>query len=219
MEDLTLSYLKAASEVAHQVNTIQTDINNLNMQLNRCRNRKTTASTCTILGFSLGWLISLIGVAIMRVAFHFTASTFVILWLFFTVLIIVGGTLLDYKITKVNKVKQENDAANLMNIINSRNDILANFLDDNSEIVSKVPGQYFYPIAIDYFIEVLSNGRADTFKEAMNLFEEQLHRWKIEDMTKSSMIAQQQTAANSAAIRTSSAINAAANVANLMSRR
>ena len=75
-----------------------------------------------------------------------------------------------------------------------------------------------YNRTIDYFIEVLTNGRASDLKEAMNLFEEQLHRWKIEDMTKSTMIAQQQTAANSAAIRSTSAINAAANVASLLRR-
>lgn len=75
-----------------------------------------------------------------------------------------------------------------------------------------IPDKYFYPIAIEYFIEVIRDGRAEDMKTSMNLYEEQVHRWKMEDMTRASMLAQQQAAANSAAIRRSSAINATANV-------
>ena len=32
----------------------------------------------------------------------------------------------------------------------------------------------------------VSNGRADTLKEAMNLYEEQLHRWKLEQYARQS---------------------------------
>ena len=126
--------------------------------------------------------------------------------------------LLDTKISEKHKKEKENRIKVLKSELDTRTEWISQYIEKHCDDISCVPSNYFYPIAIDYFIEVLSNGRAESFKEAMNLYEEQLHRWKIEDMTKTTMIAQQQTAANSAAIRTSSAINAAANVANLLRR-
>lgn len=43
-----------------------------------------------------------------------------------------------------------------------------------------IPKEYQYGIAIDFFYKVLNNGRADSLKECMNLYEEQIHRWKLE---------------------------------------
>ena len=43
-----------------------------------------------------------------------------------------------------------------------------------------IPMEYQYGIAIDFFYKVLANGRAENLKECMNLYEEQMHRWKIE---------------------------------------
>lgn len=53
--------------------------------------------------------------------------------------------------------------------------------ESNSHLFSFIPEYYRYPIAITYFYQALINGRADSLKEAINLFEEQLHRWKIEN--------------------------------------
>ncbi|MDR2022098.1 MAG: hypothetical protein LBQ71_02325 [Hungatella sp.] len=55
-----------------------------------------------------------------------------------------------------------------------------NLVQEKKEIISIIPEQYRYPLAAKYFVEVLENGRADSLKEAMNLYEEQLHRWKME---------------------------------------
>lgn len=43
-----------------------------------------------------------------------------------------------------------------------------------------IPKEYQYSIAIEFFYTVLNNGRADDWKECMNLYEEQIHRWKME---------------------------------------
>lgn len=53
-------------------------------------------------------------------------------------------------------------------------------LHEKEEIIDIIPQKYRYPLAAKFFVEVLENGRADSMKEAMNLFEEQLHRWKME---------------------------------------
>lgn len=48
------------------------------------------------------------------------------------------------------------------------------------EVISMIPEKYRYTLATSYIAEVLECGRADTMKEALNLYEEQLHRWKME---------------------------------------
>ena len=54
--------------------------------------------------------------------------------------------------------------------------------------------------------EYFENKRADNLKEAINLFEEEKHRWKIEEI-------QLQQMEHIASIRRSAAISAGANVA------
>jgi hypothetical protein len=54
-------------------------------------------------------------------------------------------------------------------------------IHEKKEIISIIPEKYRYPLAVNFFAEVLENGRADSMKEAMNLYEEQLHRWKMEN--------------------------------------
>lgn len=48
------------------------------------------------------------------------------------------------------------------------------------ETLSLLPPKYIYLEAIDYFIDVVTNMRADTIKEAVNLYEEHLHRQRME---------------------------------------
>lgn len=213
MDDETLAYLREASEISHKVNNVQNDINSINRQL-AVLSRENTGSCAAILSTIFGgWFPGVILVSMLKIK---SGSAGIVLFIW---AVAIGlGIYLDINAGRKKKAAHDERMAYLQNEANSRNMWISSYLEKHSDVVSRIPPVYFYPIAIDYFIEVLSNGRADTFKEAMNLYEEQLHRWKIEDMTKSSMIAQQQTAANSAAIRTSSAINAAANVANLMRR-
>lgn len=46
--------------------------------------------------------------------------------------------------------------------------------------VDFIPKEYQYGIAMDFFYAVLNNGRAENLKDCMNLYEEQVHRWKME---------------------------------------
>ncbi|WP_394524832.1 hypothetical protein [Lacrimispora sp. JR3] len=57
---------------------------------------------------------------------------------------------------------------------------LDSVVKEKLEIISIIPEKYRYPLATDYLADVLICGRADTMKEALNLYEEQIHRWKVE---------------------------------------
>ena len=74
------------------------------------------------------------------------------------------------------------------------------------------PKEYIYPIALEYFINVITSGRADTMKEAMNLYEDQVHKWKMENLAESALLAQQESNAIAALNATANVVSAAANV-------
>lgn len=86
----------------------------------------------------------------------------------------------------------------------------------NLEKVRFLPADYWYPMATEYLIKVVAAGRADSLKEALNLFDAQLHRWRVEEANNAILAQQQLQTAHLASIRTSSKISAAANVTNTL---
>lgn len=87
-------------------------------------------------------------------------------------------------------------------------------LNTNADTLSIIPDDYWYPLATNYMLKVVRTGRANTVNEALLMFDEQLHRWKMED-SNASILAQQQAQTEALnGIRKSNAINATANVVN-----
>lgn len=86
----------------------------------------------------------------------------------------------------------------------------------NLEKVRFLPADYWYPMATEYLIKVVTAHRADSLKEALNLFDAQLHRWRVEEANNAILAQQQLQTAHLASIRTSSKISAAANVTNTL---
>ena len=67
---------------------------------------------------------------------------------------------------------------------------LAAFEEKYGDLGLIVPPAYRNLQAVAYMTYVVSNDRADTLREAMNLYEEQLHRWKVESAAKQTAEAQ-----------------------------
>lgn len=55
-----------------------------------------------------------------------------------------------------------------------------NFSEANKGVIEFLPQPYRNYSATSYMAIAVGKGRADTFKEAANLYEEQLHRWRLE---------------------------------------
>ena len=70
-----------------------------------------------------------------------------------------------------------------------------NNLNANIGCVNLIPENYRYPFALDEIYSYLVNHRAESWKEAVNLYEEQLHRWKLEENSEEALLLQAQTAA------------------------
>jgi hypothetical protein len=68
-------------------------------------------------------------------------------------------------------------------------------LNANSQYVNLISPNYRYPLALNELYSYLLNGRAESWKEAVNLYEEQLHRWKLEQNSEEALFLQVQTAA------------------------
>ena len=74
-----------------------------------------------------------------------------------------------------------------------------------------VPANYRYLIAVQYMLEAFQNQRADTFKEAINLYEEQLHRWKLENASAQMLTLQRQQMSELNRINANTTVSAVAN--------
>ena len=63
------------------------------------------------------------------------------------------------------------------------------FINKYNCLLDFIPEYYRTKLAVAYLENVVKNGRADNLKEALNLYEEQLHRWELEEQSRT--IAQQ----------------------------
>lgn len=70
--------------------------------------------------------------------------------------------------------KQDEEKHN--KIIEDRN----KYIEYYRPLLNTIPSDYLKYRAVTFFEEVVRTGRADTLKEAMNLYEEQVHRWNLE---------------------------------------
>ena len=55
-----------------------------------------------------------------------------------------------------------------------------------------IPDEYHYDIAVDYMKKSVFDGRSETVKEALDRYDEQMHRWKMENMQEKILAAQQE---------------------------
>ena len=68
------------------------------------------------------------------------------------------------------------DQKNIYSLQRERGD----FWRKNSNLLNFVPECYRNNLAVAFMHQVIQTGRADDLKEAINLYEEQLHRWTLE---------------------------------------
>lgn len=97
----------------------------------------------------------------------------IIVFLLFGILLVLAGLEL-FKNHKKLKNKQKSE------IEDAENKLREYFTAHECPALYCVPEKYQYYIAVSYIYECLKNGRANSLKEAINLYEEQCYRWKME---------------------------------------
>jgi ABC-type transport system involved in cytochrome bd biosynthesis fused ATPase/permease subunit len=60
----------------------------------------------------------------------------------------------------------------------------------NYEALSFLPDDYWYPMATSYLVKAIASKRVDNLGDALDRFDAQLHRWKVEEAN-ANLLAQQ----------------------------
>lgn len=130
----------------------------------------------------------------------------------------IGFIYLGYRLGSTNykreKASIDSEIAKLQTQIEKEKEYAQQIFDDHIDELAFLPVDYWYPMATDYLVKVIQAKRANTLGEAIDKFEEQLHRWKVEEANAQMVAQQQQQTAHLASIKTSSKVSAAANVTN-----
>ncbi len=106
---------------------------------------------------------------------------------------ILAGILVGRKVHKRIAAKGQETTPEDQTLIRRLDDLSAEFsaiTQRNQALIDAIPRDYRNYEAVRFFEQALSNGRAESMKEAMNLYEEHLHRMTMEH--NSNLVLQQQ---------------------------
>lgn len=138
---------------------------------------------------------------------------YIVAWLILNVIIAV----IVYCVEKIKKNKTMNYYEKQLKEMECKTNeykvAMGKILEQIQDDLTVIPPDYQYPLAIEYIYSCLRNQRAVSMGEAVNLYEDQLHKWRMEQMQSKlvEMSMQQQVSLDK--IRRSNNISAAANVA------
>lgn len=151
------------------------------------------------------WLFPFMGIMCIAFILTFFKPSDTVYGLLSCILGIPTGFVVG-KYWKNKHIKQSNNTCqNRDQLLQNLNDICETI---NPEYMHLIPRDYRHFHACQFFYNAFLNGRAMSMQQAVNLYEEELHRSRMEKM-------QLQQVAQLKSIRTSSAIGAAASSANL----
>jgi hypothetical protein len=95
-------------------------------------------------------------------------------------------------------------------------------LRQNGEALAFIPESYRYPLAVSWFVKFAQEGRAPTMQDALDRYDEQQHRWRMENAQRNMLQLQQQQMNQLNAIRSdinwNTAITSIGVAANFISR-
>lgn len=98
----------------------------------------------------------------------------------FTLFLILFVFLPRYKGKKLQKQSEQEQQAGV------------NILSDNAEVLAILPFEYWYPQATQYITRLFETNRANTLQEALKMFDEQRHRWMMENSQQKILATQQE---------------------------
>ncbi len=207
-----LQQLKAADRVCQSANEHYVKADQMESQISEVNGKIKKAKIKWIaIGLIAWWFFGGI------ISMIYTAINIMIIQLIGVILIIVG-IVMDVKFCRGKYIKEkegfDSEIANIQRQVQAERNIGQQIFEDNIAAMEFLPSDYWYPMATDYLVKTVQTGRASTLAEALDKFEEQLHRWKIEEANSQMVAMQQQQTAYLSSIKTSSKVSAAANVAN-----
>ena len=127
---------------------------------------------------------------------------------------IIGGIVLGVGGYRNEKTTLEEQISSLQKKAQKERDAAQQIFEENYEALSFLPDDYWYPLATSYLVKAIASKRVETLGDALDRFDAQLHRWKVEEANAAILAQQQAQTEHLKSIRTSSKVNATANVVN-----
>jgi hypothetical protein len=180
------SRLRMAEGVCKRANV---HFKNGKQKLAYAKNIYYSASTNFWVWFALLFCSPVFLVAILLMTF--SLWSFIFLTIPLIIALVVGYILFPVffvkrKKAKGKKVEEESQ---------KERELGAKVLSDNAELLSILPFDYRYPLAIDYIAKLFETDRVDSMREALRMFDEQKHRWTVERAQHQILNAQKEQAA------------------------
>ena len=107
-------------------------------------------------------------------------------------IILIIGILTLEKVRKNQFRKHQENAIQYRKQAQEKETELNEFVKRTEKDLEIIPTKYRYPLATNYIEEIFENGRASTIPEALDKFEEYLHRLHVEESLKQNLEIQQQ---------------------------
>lgn len=185
-----IQQLKEILPVMSKVGEYMNEVDRLDIQIRNLKVRYNQPKGATLMDGIKGWGMGFLGATIVSGIFWNTLplSILKVIYPFFLLLVLVGmvaGTIIGLKrakgsgkkkdaelLAQIEQCKQKRKAAEDKWI-----SILAPHWD---KVRSIVPEAYASPLFVETAYNYLVNGRADSMKEAINLFEAEQHRSRME---------------------------------------
>lgn len=211
MEEL-LQNLKRADEICKKANVHYENANRMEQAFRvQTAGSKNTKIKWAAIGFGVYFAAGIAARVVSGIPFLGTALAGIIG---------IGGLIAGVYVGLQGYQKEKSDLeakieANHQQAENERA-VAQKIFEEYTDEMAFLPVDYWYPMATEYLIKMVQSQRADSLKEALNLYDEQLHRWKVEEANNNIMMQQQIQTAHLASIKTSSKISAAANVTNTL---
>ena len=109
----------------------------------------------------------------------------------------------------VKKASAKSKVEELKKGIQAEEEAIKAIYAEKSDIIGYVPEEYFFPMATEYILRMVQTKRAETLNEALGMFDQYYHRWKLEQASEAALREQEAQTAALKGIRKSSAITAA----------
>lgn len=93
------------------------------------------------------------------------------------ILVLIGAGIYVLAFLSAGKRKAKN------RVFEQRMDAEIAQLFQGATVLHAIPGDYRNAVALEYMIGLIDKGRADTWRECVDKYEEQVHRWTVETNT------------------------------------
>lgn len=115
-------------------------------------------------------------------------------------------------------IRNHSKTNDLLAQMNEERQIGDQTINSNVEKLTLLQQKYWYPRTIGYILEVLETGRAADLNQALNMCDEQIHKWNLEEANEAMYEEMKRQSEHLAGIESNTAIDAAANILRFVSK-